>query len=183
MTDDAVLDTTIHEPPPTADEAATMLFALERTRAQFAWKVGGLDDEALHRAHPPSTMTLAGLVKHLALVEDQRTAEYLGGPGYGRQWAGFDGPDWEWRSAADDSAADLYALWTGAVERSRAALAALLERGGLDQPSTFTDAEGRTPNLRRVLTDLHDEYARHVGHADLFREAVDGLVGEDPPQG
>jgi len=38
------------------------------------------------------------------------------------------------------------------------------------------------PNLRRILVDLHDEYARHVGHADLFREAVDGLVGEDPPQ-
>ena len=38
------------------------------------------------------------------------------------------------------------------------------------------------PNLRRMLVDLHDEYARHVGHADLFREAIDGLVGEDPPQ-
>lgn len=38
------------------------------------------------------------------------------------------------------------------------------------------------PNVRRLLVDLHDEYARHVGHADLFREAIDGLVGEDPPQ-
>jgi len=42
--------------------------------------------------------------------------------------------------------------------------------------------EGRSPNLRRLLVDLQDEYARHVGHADLFREAVDGLVGEDPPR-
>jgi hypothetical protein len=41
----------------------------------------------------------------------------------------------------------------------------------------------KPPNLRRMLVDLHDEYARHVGHADLFREAVDGLVDEDPPQG
>ncbi|WP_345770494.1 DUF664 domain-containing protein [Blastococcus saxobsidens] len=56
--------------------------------------------------------------------------------------------------------------------------------GGLDRPASFTtDAGGRSPVLRRILVDLHDEYARHVGHADLLREAVDGLVGEDPPQG
>lgn len=54
--------------------------------------------------------------------------------------------------------------------------------GGLDQPSKFTTEDGRSPNVRRLLVGLHDEYARHVGHADLLREAVDGLVGEDPPQ-
>ena len=52
----------------------------------------------------------------------------------------------------------------------------------LDQRSKLTTAAGLSPNVRRVLVDLHDEYARHVGHADLLREAVDGLVGEDPPQ-
>ena len=177
------LDTTINEPTPDAGEAEVALFALERTRAQFAWKVGGLDADALHAPHPPSTMTLAGLVKHLALVEAQRTAESFGGPGYGRQWAGYDGPDWEWRSAADDSPEELYALWSECVARSSAALGALLADGGLDQPARVgKDWEGPVPNLRRVLADLHDEYARHVGHADLFREATDGLVGEDPPQ-
>jgi len=70
----------------------------------------------------------------------------------------------------------------GAVERSRAAVAALLADGGLDQPARFTTESGGSPNIRRLLVDLHDEYARHVGHADLLREAVDGLVGEDPPQ-
>ena len=49
--------------------------------------------------------------------------------------------------------------------------------GGLDQPGKYHPA-----SLRRVLVDLIDEYSRHVGHADLMREAVDGLVGEDPPQ-
>jgi len=68
------------------------------------------------------------------------------------------------------------------VERSRAAVTAALADGGLDQPAKFTTRSGESPNLRRVLVDLHDEYARHVGHADLLREAVDGLVGEDPPQ-
>jgi hypothetical protein len=182
MTDDIALDTTIHEPAMDAGETEMMLFALERSRAQFAWKVGGLDAAALHVPHPPSAMTLAGLLKHLALVEAQRTAEDFGGPGYGREWQGFDGPDWEWRSAAGDSAEELYALWAGCVARSRAALAGLLADGGLDQPSRRSPENGPVPNLRRVLTDLHDEYARHVGHADLFREATDGLVGEDPPQ-
>jgi hypothetical protein len=73
-------------------------------------------------------------------------------------------------------------VWRGAVERSRAAWARVLADGGLDQPSKFTTQSGESPNLRRILVDLHDEYARHVGHADLLREAVDGLVGEDPPQ-
>ena len=56
-----------------------------------------------------------------------------------------------------------------------------LADGGLDRPWTIAFGRGR-PNLRRHLVDLHDEYARHVGHADLFREAIDGVVGEDPPQ-
>src|SRR5664280_1387483 len=70
MTNDTVLDTTITEPSMTAGEVEMMLFALDRSRAQFAWKVGGLDSEALHRAHPPSAMTLAWIIKHLAFVDD-----------------------------------------------------------------------------------------------------------------
>jgi hypothetical protein len=65
-----------------------------------------------------------------------------------------------------------------ALDRSRAAVAKALAEGELDQPSKV----GGSVDLRHVLVDLHDEYARHVGHADLLREAVDGLVGEDPPQ-
>ena len=68
------------------------------------------------------------------------------------------------------------------MELPRAAIAAVLADGGLDQPSKFTTRSGESPNLRRILVDLHEEYARHVGHSDLFREAVDGPVGEDPPQ-
>jgi len=182
MDDDLSLDTSLTEPSMTAGEAELLLFALDRSRAQLAWKCGGLDAAALHAPHPPSTMTLAGLLKHLALVEDQRTAEDLGGPPYGPEWSGFDGPDWEWRSAADDSPATLYGLWRGAVARSRAAWARVLADGGLDQPSRRDAGADEPPNLRRVLIDLQDEYARHVGHADLFREQIDGLVGEDPPQ-
>jgi len=58
----------------------------------------------------------------------------------------------------------------------------VLSDGGLDQASKYVFGNGKSVNLRRVLVDLHDEYARHVGHADLLREAIDGLTGEDPPQ-
>lgn len=178
-------DTTIAEPSMTAGEAEMQLFALERARAQFAWKCGGLDAAGLSKQHPPSKMTLGGLVKHLALVEDYYTARDLTGEPVGPPWSAVDfdaDPDWEWRTAADDDPQELYALWRGTVERSRSAMALRLAGGGLEQPSKFTTDSGESPNLRRYLVDLHEEYARHVGHADLLREAVDGLVGEDPPQ-
>lgn len=177
-------DTTIHEPSMTAGEVEMLMFALERSRAQFAWKCGGLDAAALNRAHPPSAMTLAGLLKHLALVEERYTIDFTGeapGPPLDAPEARTD-PTWVWRSAADDKPEDLYARWRATVERSRAAMAKM-SGDWLDQPAQFTaNAAGESPNLRRIVVDLHDEYARHVGHADLFREAIDGLAGEDPPQ-
>lgn len=130
-------------------------------------------------------MTLGGLLKHLALVEDFYTSLDVTGQPMGPPWQAADfelDPDWEWHSAAGCSAESLYELWRGAVGRSRSAWAAALAEGGLGQPAKFVPEAGEPRNLRRVLVDLQDEYARHVGHADLLREAVDGLVGEDPPQ-
>jgi hypothetical protein len=75
----------------------------------------------------------------------------------------------------------LYKLWQDAVARSRILVAEALADGGLDQLARVTWPDGRAPSLRRILIDLIEEYARHVGHADLIRESVDGLVGEDPP--
>jgi hypothetical protein len=94
---------------------------------------------------------------------------------------GWDGSnDWEFASAAEDAAADLYALYDGAVDRARRRLAEALADGGLDQ--RVHAADGRA-SLRRLVCDLIEEYGRHTGHADLLREAVDGLTGEDPPPG
>ena len=73
------------------------------------------------------------------------------------------------------------ALWNDAVARSRSAVAEALADGGLDRLALgITDSRGESPSLRRILIDLIEEYARHVGHADLIRESVDGLTGEDP---
>jgi hypothetical protein len=173
--DDVVVD---------GDELATLLSTLERNRRTFAWKCGGLDAAGLRATTAASTMTLGGLVKHLALVEADWFAvklrgERLGEPWESGDWEGDD--DWEWTSAAQDTPAELYALWNTAVARSRACVAAALAEGGPDQPSRHTWADGRTPNLRRVVADMIEEYARHTGHADLLRESVDGLVGEGAP--
>ena len=186
MTNDMALDTKIAEASLTAGEEEMLVFALDRSRATFAWKSGGLDAEALNKAHPPSTMTLASLIKHLAWVDDW-TAVRL----HGRvqempaPWRSVDwdaDPEYPWRTAADDSPDELYRLWSEAAARCRAAVSEVIADGGLDRPVRFTFDPSWTPNARRILVDLHDEYARHVGHADLFRESVDGLVGEDPPQ-
>jgi pimeloyl-ACP methyl ester carboxylesterase len=171
--------------PPIAggDETATLLGALERQRFYLGWKCGGLDSAGLQKTLPPSTITLGGLLKHLALIEDHYFSVKLLGGELGPPWNTVDwdaDPDWEWHSAAKDSPGQLYALWQEAVARSRSAAAAALAEGGLDQLARST-AWSEPPSLRRLLIDLIEEYARHVGHADLIRESVDGLVGEDPP--
>jgi hypothetical protein len=182
MTD---LDTSITEPSRRPGEIEMLLFALNRSRAQFAWKCGGLDAAGLNHRLPPSALTLGGLLKHMALVEQRYLIDVTGeppGPPLDRPEAQTE-EDWAWRSAAGDPPDELYRLWRTAASHSRDVLDKALTEGALDQPAKFTGAEGGDPpNLRRILVDLHDEYARHVGHADLLREAVDGLVGEDPPQ-
>jgi hypothetical protein len=172
------------EPPLAGDEIATLLGSLERQRATLAWKCEGLDADGLGSRHPPSDITLGGLLKHLALVEDDYFSQRLLGKDLGAPWDKVDwdsDPDWEWHSAAEDSPEELLSLWKDAVARSRAAVAEALASGGPEQLGRFTTSSGESPSLRRILIDLIEEYSRHVGHADLIRESIDGLVGEDPP--
>jgi hypothetical protein len=187
MTDNTTLDTSIAEPTPTAGEAEMLIFALNRSRAQFAWKAGGLDAAALNKPQPPSTMTIGGIVKHLAFVQDWTAIRLTGRlQEMPAPWRSVDwetDPDYPWHSAAADPPEELYALFASAAQRCRAAIDEVLADGGLDRPVKFTFEPNWTPSARRVLVDLHDEYAGHVGHVDLFREGIDGLVGEDPPQG
>jgi Protein of unknown function (DUF664) len=172
------------EPPVAGDETATLLGSLERQRATLAWKCGGLDAAGLGATLAPSSITLGGLLKHLALVEDDYFSGRLLGRGPAPPWDAVDwdaDPDWDWHSAAEDSPEQLFALWRDTVSRSRSLVAEALADGGLEQLARGIWPDGRAPSLRRILIDLIEEYARHVGHADLIRESVDGLVGEDPP--
>jgi hypothetical protein len=171
-------------PPIAGDETATLLGSLERQRAIFGWKCGGLDAKRLTTTIGASSITLGGLLKHLALVEDDHFNRLLLAQGPGEPWESVDwdaDPDWEWRTAVEDSPEQLMALWEGAVGRSRALVAEALATGDMDTPGKHVTGNGESPLLRRILIDMIEEYSRHVGHADLIREAVDGLVGEDPP--
>ncbi len=179
-------DTTTPAGPPAAGtEIETLLGALERNRRTFAWKCGGLGPDELRRTLGPSSMTLGGLLKHLALVEDEYfTRQLTGAPSLSPPFDAVDfeaDPDWEWRSAADDTPAELTALWESCVARSRANVSAAYAEGGADARSAIAWSSGEPPTLRRLMVDLIEEYARHTGHADLIRESIDGLVGEGLP--
>ena len=174
------------EPPLAGTETGQLLGSLERLRTTFRWKADGLDAAGLQKRIGSSTLTLGGLLKHLALVEDYRFTHLLAGEPIGSPWNAMDrdeSDDWEFTSAVEDRPEELHAVWDGAVARSRTRLAAVLSRGGFDQPVHASDSDGHHANLRRLVCDLVEEYGRHTGHADLLREAVDGRVGEDPPPG
>jgi Protein of unknown function (DUF664) len=172
------------EPPLAGTETEHLIAALDRQRTTFRWKAGGLDAAGLQTRIPTSALTLAGLLKHLALLEDYYFTTKMRGDPPGEPWQSADwdaDPNWEFSSSAENTPDELYALWDGAVERSRSRLAKALEEGGLDQLVHTGWPDGRRVSLRRLLCDFIEEYGRHTGHADLLREAVDGLVGEDPP--
>lgn len=161
------------------DEIDTALITLERNRLTFGWKCADLDATGMTLRLGPSAVTLGGLLKHMAWVEELYFQHRLAGKAFlapfDRLDLEADWADWAWRTAADDSPEVLRALWTEAVHRSRESLADALSNGGFDQLTN----DGM--NLRRLLVDMIEEYARHTGHADLLREAVDGATGEGAP--
>jgi uncharacterized damage-inducible protein DinB len=169
------------EPPLAGDETATLLGFLDFQRATLAWKCSGLDSAGLRATTAASSMTLGGMLKHLAYVEDLWFSRALHGRDKAPPWDTVDWKadiDWEWHSAAEDTPEQLRALWQDAVARSRTLLAEALADGGLDQLARRARPDGRALSLRWILVHMIEEYARHNGHADLLRESVDGLTGE-----
>jgi len=167
------------EPSSSGDEATTLLGYLERQRATFTWKSGGLNATGLRATLGQSAMTLGGMLKHLARFEDDMSTEWIMGNEQLPPWNAVDwdaDPNWDWRTAGDDTPEALYARWHDAVAHSRGIIAAALATRGLDSP------QDGVPSLRFVLLNMIEEYARHNGHADLIRESIDGLSGHDPPE-
>ena len=171
-------------PPLAADEVASLVGFLDYQRATLAWKCAGLDATGLATTVAPSTLTLAGLLKHMAFVEELWFSRRLHGDGLGAPWDGVDwtaDPDWEFRTAVDDGPDALWAMWNDAVARARAHLADALAdpaAGGLDRLANWSWSDGGTPSLRWIVLHMIEEYARHNGHADILREAADGSTGE-----
>jgi uncharacterized damage-inducible protein DinB len=168
------------EPPPAAGETETLLGYLDYQRATLGWKTAGLDAEGMRATVGRSTMTLGGLLRHLSFAEDYWTSWFLHGemppPWRDADWDAD--PDWDWHSAEGESPDDLVAFWSTTVERSRAQVDRALRAAGLDQLARGAWPSGESPSLRWILVHLIEEYARHNGHADLLREAVDGQTGE-----
>jgi uncharacterized damage-inducible protein DinB len=169
------------EPPIAADETATLLGFLDYQRATLDWKCRGLDAAGLKVKVAASSMTLGGMLKHLAYVEDYWFSQRLHGHDRRTPFDTVDwkaDPDWEWHSAAQDTPEQLVALWQDSVARSRTLVAEALADGGLDRLAERPWPNGEKPSLRWIVVHMIEEYGRHNGHADLLRESVDGQTGE-----
>ena len=169
------------EPPIAADEIATLFGFLDYQRATLDWKSRGLDAPGLQATVGVSTITLGGMLKHMAWVEDYWFSRRLRGNDPASPWDRVDwtaDSDWEWSSAAANSPEQLHALWQEAVTHSRAMVDAALAEGGLDVLARQPWSNGESPSLRWIVVHMIEEYARHNGHADLIRESVDGETGE-----
>ncbi|GAA2232322.1 DinB family protein [Promicromonospora sukumoe] len=169
------------DPPPAADEATMLRSFVDFYRATIRRQCAGLTAEQLRTPHPPSTMTLAGMLKHLAYVEDVWFSVRLRGNDPAPPWDTVDWSadrDWDWNSALSDTPEQLTALFDDAVAASERILDEVVA-GGLDQEVARRPAHaghGGAVTLRWILVHMVEEYSRHAGHADLLREALDGAT-------
>ena len=167
MTDDRI------GPPLLGGERETMRAYLDYHRATLAMKCQGLSDEDLRRrSMPPSTLTLLGLVRHLAEVERTWFRRVISGENLPLRWSA----EGDYQAAYDASAssrAEAFGAWQEEVEHARR-----IELAAESLDVTGYQARwGEHVSLRLVMLHLIHEYARHNGHADFLREGIDGEVG------
>jgi uncharacterized damage-inducible protein DinB len=161
------------EPPLEAPEREMLTAWLDYHRTTLAWKCEGLTDEQLRqRAVPPSTLSLLGLVRHMAEVERSWFLRVLNGEDAPPRYYTDANPDGEFDDVQDADVAEAFASWREDCERARERVAAA--------PSLDATGErrGELFSLRWILVHMIEEYARHNGHADLLREKIDGSVGD-----
>jgi uncharacterized damage-inducible protein DinB len=156
----------------TVGERATLLDYLRRYRLTLEMKCAGLDAEQLaRRSVPPSTMSLLGLVRHLADVERHWFRMVLAGQDVTRRYRTEADRDADFNGAVADPAVveEAWQAW-----RDEVAFAEKFVEEHRDLDATYG---GEAP-LRDLLVHMIEEYARHCGHADLIRERIDGRVGQ-----
>ncbi len=150
---------------------------LDYQRATILLKTHGLDsDQTSTRSVAPSTLTLAGIVKHLAWVEDHWFQIIFNGVEDTEPWATApfdDDQDWDFNSAVGGDIAATRELYEHACERSRR----VYEEAGLDDLSVGM-RDNEPFSMRWIMLHMIEETARHAGHADLLREAIDGETGQ-----
>ncbi len=162
-------------PPYSADEPTMLGSWLDFHRATLAWKCTGLSDSQLRqRAVPPSSMSLLGLIRHMAEVERYWFQRVLLGSGVEALYWNDANPDGDFDDVDEaDTAVDVR-LYDEACQAARAATSAA---ESLDVIAVGARA-GDLVSLRWIMVHMIEEYARHNGHADLLRERIDGSTGD-----
>jgi uncharacterized damage-inducible protein DinB len=165
------------DPDRAAGERQTLVEFLDYFRSVLLRKASGLTNAQLSTRLAPSTLTIGGLLKHMAGVEDHWFTHTWLGAAYPEPWATADdgtNPDWDFDSAAGDTPEQLHELFEAALARSRAAI------DGADDLDRLAALESRlgATSLRWILVHMIEEYARHIGHADLIRESLDGATDD-----
>jgi hypothetical protein len=168
--------------PTLGDERTTLVEALRCQRLTLEMKCSGLDAEAMaRRAVEPSTMSLLGLVRHLAEMERATFRGLIGGQDVPRLFCSDIDRDGDFDGAVADPqvVAQAWDAWRGEVDFATRFVA---EAPSLDitcdDPSNQHGSGGGPMSLREVLVGMIEEYARHMGHADLLRERIDGRIGQ-----
>ena len=163
------------DPPYLASEKTMLAAFLDYHRDTLLWKVDGLADADLRRQMTPSGMTLLGLVKHIAYVERWWFQAVFQGKDVDFPWTDAD-PDADWRVGPDESVATILDLYREEVDSSRGILSDAELDDSARRPRTRPPGQEQT--LRWIVLHMIEETARHNGHADLMREAIDGATGE-----
>ncbi|HEY8217812.1 MAG TPA: DinB family protein [Acidimicrobiia bacterium] len=163
------------EPPFAADERETLDGWLEYHRATLELKCSSLSAAQLaERSVPPSTLSLLGLVRHMAEVERNWFRRvFAGEEDAGPIFYSDDDPDGDFDNVDPGNVAEGFATWHEEMERAREIAA----DASLDARSVGT-SRGEAVSLRWIITHMIEEYARHNGHADLLRERIDGETGD-----
>ena len=173
MTDDSSFRS---YPENTGDERATLTGFLDYQRGTLEWKCAGLTAEQLaRRASPPSTLSLLGIVRHLADVERTWFRRRIAGESVPPIFFTETEPDLDFDGAVADPevVATAFSAWRREIARAREITSAVKLDDTFVRPGA-----GERLSVRWVLTHMIEEYARHNGHADLLREAIDGQTGE-----
>lgn len=160
-------------PPREGTDREMLLRFLDYQRGVVLRKMAGLDEEQLRRPMTPSGLTLLGMVKHLAYDERWWFRAVLMGEDVDLPWTDED-PDADWRVEPGETTESIVALYLDEVARSRE-----ITRGKrLTSKATRTEPDRDRATLRWILFHMIEEIARHLGHADIMREVIDGATGD-----
>jgi hypothetical protein len=168
--------------PRLGDERTTLVECLRRQRLTVEMKCSGLDAEAMaRRSVEPSTLSLLGLVRHLAEVERATFRRMMAGQDVPRLYTSETDRDGDFDGAVPDPqvVAEAWEAWRAEVEFATrfVAEATSLDVTG-DDPLNQHGSGGGLMSLREALVGMIEEYARHLGHVDLLRERIDGRLGQ-----